>query len=141
MFQINYRIVYNDWDDFPGQNGFFQIQCNDCKYGEIYAKEIESVMAQDDLYWWFERLTQVARHLLTKEYVVLSDVESYNLWIEFRKNKDDLIISLINANKGNGSQAIEFELDGIEQGRWGNQHVSFLQFKREVVEKTTLYLN
>lgn len=33
------------------------------------------------------------------------------------------------------------ELDGIEQGRWGNQHVSFLQFKREVVEKTTLYLN
>ncbi len=141
MFQINYRIVYNDWDDFPGQNGFFQIQCNDCKYGEIYAEEIESFISKADLNWWFERLTQVARHLLTKEQVALHDMESYDLWIEFRRNKDDLSIDLIKAMPPNGTRGIEFELDGIEHGEWGNQHVSFLQFKGEVIEKTTLYLN
>ena len=141
MFQINYRIVNEEWEDFPGQCGFFQIQCNDCRYGEIYAREIESFIGKDDLDWWFERLTQVARHLLTKEYVALHDMESYNSWIEFRRNKDDLSIHLIEALPPNGTHGIEFELDGIEQREWGNQHVSFLQFKREVVEKTTLYLN
>ena len=40
MFKINYRIIANDYDDFIGQNGFFQIKCNGYDYGEIYPKEI-----------------------------------------------------------------------------------------------------
>lgn len=30
MFELNYRIVHNEYDDFVGQHGFFQIKCNDC---------------------------------------------------------------------------------------------------------------
>ena len=76
MFKINYRIVANEYDDFIGQNGFFQINCNGYDYGEIYPKEIEEVMEKTSLYDWFERLTRVVKNLETKEYVVLSDVES-----------------------------------------------------------------
>lgn len=50
MFQIDYRIVYNEYDDFNGQHGFFQIKCNDYIYGEMYPKEIETVMDKVSLY-------------------------------------------------------------------------------------------
>ena len=38
MFQLDYRIVHSEYDDFIGQNGFLQIKCNECKYGEIYPR-------------------------------------------------------------------------------------------------------
>ena len=44
MFELYYRVVHSEYDDFVGQNGFFQIKCNECKYGEIYPKELETVM-------------------------------------------------------------------------------------------------
>ena len=35
MFELYYRVVHSEYDDFVGQNGFFQIKCNECKYGEM----------------------------------------------------------------------------------------------------------
>ena len=55
----------------------FQIKCNECKYGEIYPKELETVMDKVSLYDWFERLARVIKYLSLKDYVALSDVESY----------------------------------------------------------------
>ena len=78
MFKINYRIVHSRYDDFIGQHGFFQIICNGNKYGEMYSKEIETIMDKVSLYDWFERLARVINILNIKEYVVLSDIESYN---------------------------------------------------------------
>ena len=76
MFSLKYRIVYCEYDDFEGQNVFFQIECNGCNYGDIYPKELENVMEKVSLYDWFERMIRVAQNLMTKEYIVLSDVES-----------------------------------------------------------------
>ena len=77
MFELNYRIVHSEYDDFIGQNGFFQIKCNECIYGEIYPKELETIMDKVSLYDWFERLARVIKYLMTKDYVAISDVESY----------------------------------------------------------------
>ena len=27
MFELYYRVVHSEYDDFVGQNGFFQIKC------------------------------------------------------------------------------------------------------------------
>lgn len=44
MFELEYRIVLSADDDFEGQNGFFQIKCNNYSYGEMYPKEWEDTM-------------------------------------------------------------------------------------------------
>ena len=93
-FKLEYRIVLCD-DDFNGQNGFFQIKCNNYNYGEIYPKELETVMDKVSLFDWFERLIRVVKYLMTEDYVVLSDVESYNVWIEFQKKDEKIIISVV----------------------------------------------
>ena len=140
MFKINYRIIANDYDDFIGQNGFFQIKCNGYDYGEIYPKEIEEVMEKTSLYDWFERLTRVVKNLETKEYVVLSDVESYNTWIEFEKRDSQIIISIIEAKKEQGSQDIEFHLVEAKPSDWTNQVVDFYQLKEEISRKGKEYI-
>ena len=141
MFQIDYRIVYNEYDDFNGQHGFFQIKCNDYIYGEMYPKEIETVMDKVSLYDWFERLARVVNYLKTKEYVALSDVESYNTWIVFQKRDEKVIISILKEKKESGSQDIEFFLKKPEGGEWMNQAVGFEQLRQEVIEKGKAYIN
>ena len=71
MFELYYRVVHSEYDDFVGQNVFFQIKCNECKYGEIYPKELETVMDKVSLYDWFERLARVIKYLSLKDYVAL----------------------------------------------------------------------
>ena len=140
MFELNYRIVHNEYDDFAGENGFLQIKCNGHVYGEMYPKEIENVMDNVSLYDWFERLARVIKNLMIKDYVVLSDKESYNTWIEFQKRNEDVIISIVKAKKEQGSHAIEFSLRNPEAGEWVNQSVSFEQLKQEVIKKGREYI-
>ena len=140
MFKINYRIVHSRYDDFIGQHGFFQIICNGNEYGEMYSKEIETIMDKVSLYDWFERLARVVDNLNIKEYVVLSDVESYNTWIEFIKKNEEILVSIVKAKKDEGSHDIEFILKDPQIGKWGNQAVSFEQFRKEVLEKGTEYI-
>lgn len=140
MFKISYRITSNDYDDFFGENGFFQISCNNYTYGEIYPEEIEDVMEKDSLYDWIERLIRVAKYLHVHNYVVLSDIESYNLWLEFKKMGEEVNVSIVKAEKPEGSQDIEFELKDSRPGKWINQKVNFQQFKKEIIEKGEAYL-
>ena len=141
MFKINYRIVCNEYDDFPGQHGFFQIDCNNFFYGEMYPKEIEKIMDQVSLYNWFERMARVVKNMMTKDYVALSDVESYNTWIVFQKRCAEVIISIVRAKKENGSHDIEFYLNDPEAGEWVNQTVEFEQLKKEIIKKGKEYIN
>ena len=70
---------------------------------------MEAVVEKESLYDWFDRLVRVAQNILTKHYVFLSDVESYNTWLEFkRKNERELIVSIIQAHKEEESADIEF---------------------------------
>lgn len=137
---MNYRIVLYDYDDFAGQNGFLQVKCNGFAYGEIYAEEIEKYIFPDSLYDWMERFVRVCICLMTEVYVVLSDVESYNTWIEFKKRGDKLSISLIEAKKEEGTHDIEFHLDDRRPGEWTDQIIDFQQFKGEIIQKGKAYL-
>lgn len=140
MFELDYRIVSSEYDDFVGQHGFFQIKCNGYSYGEIYPREIEMHMDKISLYDWFERLAKVIKNLMVKEYVVLSDVESYNTWIEFKRKNEEVVISIVKAKKEQGTHDIEFELKEIESGEWTNQVIHFNQFKDEIIMKGREYI-
>lgn len=140
MFEIDYRIVHSEYDDFEGQHGFFQIKCNGYIYGEMYPKEVEEIMDKVSLYDWFERLTKVIKNLMTKNYVALSDVESYNTWIVFQKRNEEVIISIVKVKKEQGSHDIEFVLKEPEAGEWTNQIISFERLKGEVIEKGREYI-
>ena len=140
MFEINYRIVHSEYDDFVGQHGFFQIKCNDYIYGEMYPEEIEDIMDKVSLYDWFERIAKVIKNLMTKDYVALSDVESYNTWILFKKRNEEVVISIVKAKKEQGSHDIEFFLREPEAGEWMDQTISFEQLKQEVFEKGREYI-
>lgn len=141
MFEINYRIVHSKYDDFAGQHGFFQINCNNNFYGEMYPKETEKIMDTVSIYDWFERLARVIKSLMTKDYVALSDVESYNTWVVFQKRCKEVIISIVKAKKESGSYDIEYFLNDPEAGEWVNQVVNFEQLKEEVTEKGKEYVN
>ncbi len=142
MFKLDYRIVHSEYDDFIGQNGFLQIKCNDCKYGEIYPKELETIMDKVSLYDWFERLVRVLKNLMTKDYVALSDVESYNTWIEFfRKNEEEVEISIVKAEKEQGSRDIEFLLKEPIEGEWAHQIISYNQLKAEIIKNVGQYID
>ncbi len=140
MFELNYRIIHGEYDDFVGQHEFFQIKCNDYVYGEMYPKEIEEIMDKVSLYDWFERLAKVIKNLMTKDYVALSDVESYNTWIVFQKRNEEVVISTVKAKKEQGSHDIEFELREPEAGEWTNQTISFKQLEKEIIEKGEEYI-
>lgn len=141
MFELNYRIVHTEYDDFKGQHGFFIIKCNEHIYGEMYPKEIEEIMDKVSLYNWFERLIRVIQVLNTETYVALSDVESYNTWIEFQKRNEQVIISIVTAEKPQGSSDIELGLKEPIAGEWINQTVDFDQFKTEIIEKAQKYMD
>lgn len=140
MFKIEYKIISNDYDDFIGQNGFFRMLCNGFAYGEIYHEELESVMDKVSIVDWFERLIKVIEHLNKSNYVALSDTESYNTWIEFKKRDENLVISIIQAKKEDGSHDIEYQLNNTEDGEWVNQIVSYKQLYEEILSKAKEYL-
>ena len=140
MFILDYRIVHSEYDDFVGENGFLQIKCNECMYGEMYPKELETIMDKVSLCDWFDRLVRVVKNLITKDYVALSDVESYNTWIEFLKKNEEVVISIVKAEKKQGSRDIEFNLREPIAGEWTDQVISFIQLKTEIIEKAREYI-
>ncbi len=140
MFELDYRIVHSEDDDFAGQNGFLQIMCNGYKYGEIYPEEVEMIMDKVSLCDWFDRLVRVIKYLMTKDYVLLSDVESYNTWIEFRRKNEEVTVSIIKAEKEEGSHDIEFNLKESIAGEWDKQVICYSQLKTEVKAKLREYV-
>ncbi len=139
--KISYKIINSSFDDFIGQNGFIQLEFNGYTYGEIYSEEYEMVAEKESLYDWFDRLVRVAQNILTRRYVFLSDVESYNTWLEFkRENERDLVVSIIQAYKEDGASDIEFYLSNRKYGKWSNQKVILKQFVNEIIINASEYV-
>ena len=97
-------------------------------------------MEKVSIYDWFERMAKVSRYLTVKNYVALSDVESYNTWIVFKKIDEKVIISILKTAKEQGSHDIEFFLKDPVAGEWIDQVVSFEQLQQEVIEKGRRYI-
>ena len=141
MFELHYRIVQEEHDEFVGQNGFFQIKCNGFKYGEVYSKELEPIVDKVSVYNWFERLAKVIKYLITNEYVALSDVESYSTWIEFHRKGEEVVVSIVKAEKEEGSRDIEFSLKETSAGEWEKQVICYSQLRTEIIDKLKEYVD
>jgi len=141
LIEINYKIIKVDYEeDILGSEGFFELKCNGNLYGEFYPDELESIMDKVSLYDWFTRMLRVVIALEDNSYVVLSDVESYNTWIEFTRMRDEVTLHIIEADKPDGSMDIEFELMNKSAEEWNGATVTYMELKCEVVEKSKQYL-
>ena len=140
MFEINYAIVQNEYDDFTGEDGYLQIKINNYQFGEIYPEELYDIMPTVSLRDWMERLIRVCKYLETYDYVALSDVDSYNGWIEFKRMAQNVLISIVRAAKKNGTQDIELSLEDPVVSEWADQAVSYAEFKKELLDKAGEYL-
>ena len=54
---------------------------------------------------------------------------------KYKKNDNQVIISIIEAKKEQGSQDIEFHLIKAKPSDWANQVVDFYQLKEEIIKK------
>ena len=147
MVDIKYSIVNDTCDpDSFGMEGFFQFICNGKSYGNFYSGSLEKVMWTVSVFDWFERILTVVIELKKKDYVILSDTESINTWIEFDKRGCNIVvIGIIHLTKLPGSKAIEYAeyMNNMQKEyiRWYGESVSYEEFKDAVVTKAIAYCN
>lgn len=142
MFKIDYKVINPEWMDFIGQNGFFKIHVNDKSYGDIWPDKLIEVMGPDDLDFWFQELVNTIISLDEINYYILSDMESYNTWLEFKRQNDQVIISVKRSekSKGNRKEALKKGLIDPEDGEWVDEVVSYKQMYDEIKTKSIEYL-
>ena len=154
MFKINFRITtktsdllnLSDKEISEGAHveGFFQFKVNDKEYG--YFKEgilEEGEEGFDLITTWFEGLLTTLIALKNgNSYVVLSDIESYKIWMEFKSLKSGMInISLIEAEMKDGSKQVETKPpENIAYNNWKDEIVSYNEIYTEIIRKAEEYL-
>lgn len=142
MFKIEYRIVNSGFDEISGQNGFIKFSDNHFHYGDIYPKELEHCMGVESIYNWLTYFMQAVTALENKNYILISDTESYNTWIEIERYKDLIYTSIIHADKPVGTTAVEYApVPNRKYTDWKKQETSFKQFRTEVIEKAENYFD
>lgn len=141
MFEIIYKIINKDYEqDIKGTEGFFQIRCNEKIYGKFYPTDIEQFMDTVEISRWMIWFLQIVYDLRSKKYILLSDIESYNTWIEFKRKNDIVLVSIIHADKPQGSTAIEYEhMPNTTYPYWSNEEISYYQLECEVIKKAKKY--
>lgn len=139
MFELLYKVVKSKDDDFIGENGFFKLKVNDYIYGEIYSDELDDVMEKESIYDWMERLCRVIKELKINKKVYLSDVESYNTWLEFEIVDDSILINEVKSLKEKGSKDLEYHLENFIKKEWNNPKVKYKEFRSEITAKLNDY--
>lgn len=98
MITFEYRIVVHEYDDIPGEFGFFRILTESFRYGDWFPQEIEKDMAAVRLITWFELLIDMCSFLKEYSYVAVMDVEADNIWLEFERLKDEVHLNIVKAD-------------------------------------------
>ncbi len=142
MFRIRYKImddvVLESWE-LKGADGYFEFQVGDETYGIFIPENIDVFMVS--IYWWFYYFLEAILILNKTNYVLISDIEKANTWIEIKKNGDELYISKVFAEKPENSLALESEvIPNIKYKYWKDKKVLFMRFKAEVLNKAKCYL-
>lgn len=153
MFEIKFRIIEDEallkeWDastfDYEGDlEGFFALNFNNKLYGYYHDKVLKAgEMGFELITQWFENLIKVGIMLKSCNYVALSDIESYNTWIEFKLvNKDKLLISIIENDKKDGLDAIvTTQFKEYSYSEWRNVLISLEEFKEEAIKQAKYYI-
>lgn len=141
MFELLYKVVKSKDDDFIGENGFFKLIVNEYNYGEIYSDELDDIMEKDSIYDWMERLCRVIKELDVNKKVYLSDVESYNTWLEFEIVDESILINEVKSLKEKGSKDLEYHLENFIKKEWNNPKVKYKEFRSEITAKLNDYRN
>lgn len=140
MFDIKFKVITEiDEEELIGSEGYFQFKCDDNTYGEYYSEELDGIMDRVTVYDWFSRMLEIVIELQQNDLVYLSDVESYNSWLEFRRKKDQIIISSIEARKPSGTREIQYSVSGKKLIDW-EAKTDFKTLKEVVCAKANEYL-
>ena len=144
MFSIQYKIINIGCDkESYGKEGFFQLLCNGNTYGEFYSGKLETIMSTVSVFNWFERMLKVTLELKSRNYVILSDTDSIDRWIEFNKtNENYVFMGVIRLKKIAGSSDIEYiNCSQKEYVDWYDELIPYEELKHEVYNKAIEYVD
>lgn len=142
MFKISYKLFESEdveGNELNGTEGYFQFEIDNETYGIFITEEIDDFTVS--VYWWLYYFLEVVRLLKTERYVLISDIEKSNIWIELKMEKDIVEISKVSADKPEGSGAIETKkVPNLTYPYWKEKRVIYEDLKKEVIDKTKLYV-
>ena len=137
MFEIRYRILNNDSDDYYGQNGYFQIICNEYTFGYMLESDVE--ICSVDIENWMIGFLDVLSNIKKGRRCYLCDTESHETWFSFDIKDNYVIMSLIKAERIIGSKQIELFLPEIRPGGMEKQYIRFEDFESEILRVVNIY--
>jgi len=169
VFELLFRITDNIEDlatldenefDMGGDiSGFFAINVNGYHYGHHHGYPLQpGELDYECITDWFLSLAGAYQELNHSGYVLLSNMDSPNSWIEFRKIQDTVEINLIDAEKPNGTTDLRITpLDKFKYSTWyvqfvkegkhhealvdrRNESVKLSRFRAELIRKASQYL-
>jgi hypothetical protein len=152
MFKIKYRIV-DDFEQLKSINGsqgkealiiegFFMLCFDEETEGYFHDNQLqEGEEGFESLITWFELLAGTAEALKGNNYVLLSIVESYNAWLEFKAEGDSLKVRKVLCNQKEGSALRMIPLENFEIQNSYKVRLSKLEFFTEIKEATRSFIN
>jgi len=154
MFEILFRITdkteylkalnEKSFDNGGDIEGFFAINANGNYYGHYH----NNLLGEDESGWyliseWLIDLAVAYQELCKSGYVAINDIESFNTWIEFKKEEENLIlVSIIKANKEVGTTEIRLcPFPDFDYGEWKLIPIKKSEYYDELVNKISVYIN
>ena len=154
MLKINYRIV-DDFNvlksissnifnsEYSHITGFIEIlfgsHNEDCYYHENPLQEGET--GGELLDWWLNLAIDVINCLPEKKYVAFQEPETFNRWLEFKLEGDNVIIDIaIDKTENNDKSFITEPYNEFRYVEPTNFSVKFSQFKNEVISTANRFI-
>jgi len=156
LFTVNYRITTDanhirtlsrrEFDMGGDLEGFFELDFDGHTYGYCHNRPLqEGERGFELLTNWFSSLLSAYLALHEADYAAISDIESFNTWIELKtdpNNPFNLSASVIRAKKWDGSTYIATRpITNYTYGEWRGVVISQKEFRSESVIKSLRYRN
>ncbi|MBO1627446.1 hypothetical protein [Bacillus arachidis] len=141
MFKINFKVFSetSSEEELNGEEGYFQIVIEEEEYGLFLPEEIDEFAVS--IYWWFYYFLEALIILKNDNYVLISDIEKAETWLELRKEENNIYISKVKANKiESGGPVITNKLPDLTYPYWQNKKVNFILFENEMLNKSRIYI-
>lgn len=145
MFYINYKInltALTGSTTYLEDNvyGYIELDFVVAKYGYCPRENIP-IEGHDILSIWFEQLTEICSKLIQHKMVLLNEISSYNSWLRFSRDGDEVVIDhILSENKDGHGFITENELKETVSGELNGIRISYKQMCEEVVEKTEKFV-
>lgn len=151
VFTIQYMITTDKKEmglrtaeDF-GENwkieGYIQLDFDGNLYGYCPDPSGEYGAGWDLLNVWFSSLLKSIEIIRDTGYVVINDIESYDSSLEFVRDGNNVVTSIVRWEKENGTSYLSFSLPPHKYGKWNGIRIGFDEYRKEVINKATQYVN